>query len=93
MDLDSMEVVEMPDEEAQHREFLLQALRAATARARLMEADLTTIGVALKGNLIGADTAVQWIRDGNLLWLVGAIPEAVGRIAKTTEVSDENATG
>ena len=69
------------DEEDQHRAFLLAALRAASARAKMLDADITTIGIALKGGLIGADTAVQWIRDANLLWMVGAIPEEVGRIA------------
>jgi hypothetical protein len=73
----------MDDEEQLHREFLLAALRAASARAKLMDADITTIGVALKGNLIGADTAVQWRRDAGLLGMVGAIPEEVGRVAKS----------
>ena len=82
------------DEEQQHDDFLLTVLRAASIRARLMEADLNSIGVALKGGLIGADTAVQWIRDANLLWMVGAIPEAVGRVAKANavEVVDANAS-
>jgi hypothetical protein len=70
------------DEEAQHVEFLLSRLRAASLQCKLMDADLTSIGVALKGGLIGADTAVQWIRDANLLGIVGAIPEKVGRVAK-----------
>ena len=67
------------DDEDQHKIFLLAALRAASARCKMLDLDITTIGVALKGDLIGADTAVAWIRDSNLLWLVGAIPEAVGR--------------
>ena len=79
------------DEEQQHVEFLLTALRAATARARLMEADITTIGVALKGGLIGADTAVQWIRDAGLLFMVGSIPEEVGRISKANQTESANA--
>jgi len=41
------------DEEAQHKEFLLAALRAASARARAIPLDIDTIGVALKGGLIG----------------------------------------
>lgn len=75
----------MMDEEATHREFLLAALRAASARARTLALDIDTIGTALKGNLIGADTAVQWIRDGNLMWMVGSIPEEVGRVATSNE--------
>jgi hypothetical protein len=68
-------------EEEDHREFLLAALRAATIRAKLMDADLTTIGLALKSNLIGSETAVAWIRDANLLGMVGALPDHVGRLA------------
>ena len=73
------------DDEAKHVEFLLQTMRAAMLRCKLFHADLETISTALKGDLIGADTAVQWIREANLLWLVGAIPEAVGKIEKTTK--------
>ena len=64
--------------ERQHVEFLLIRAARMTARARLMEADITTIGVALKGGLIGADTAVQWIRDAGLLGMVGSIPRSTG---------------
>jgi hypothetical protein len=73
------------DEEESHREFLLQALRAGALRCRVMNADLETIGIALKANLIGADTAVAWIRESNLMWVVGAIPDAVGKVARTAE--------
>jgi hypothetical protein len=68
------------DIEEQHREWLLAALRAATLRAKAMAADLDTIGIALRGNLIGPETAVKWINDSGLMFLVGALPEAVGRI-------------
>ena len=70
-----------PDDEHQHKTFLLAALRAASSRCKTMDLDITTIGVALKGDLIGADTAVAWIRDSGLMWVVGSIPEEVGRIA------------
>ena len=63
-----------------HKEFLLAALRAASTRARLMEADLTTIGIALKGGLIGPDTAVRWIMEGGLLHMVGALPESTTKL-------------
>jgi hypothetical protein len=69
------------DAEETHVEFLLAALRAAAARARAMQLDIDTIGVALRGGLISADTAVAWIRDAGLLQMVGAIPETVGRVA------------
>ena len=76
------------DEEAQHKEFLLAALRAASARTRAIALDIDTIGVALKGGLIGADTAVAWIREANLLWLVGPIPADVGRVAIAEGAAD-----
>ena len=69
------------DEVERHKDFLLAALRAASVRAKLMEADINSIGVALKGDLIGPETAVQWIRDAGLLGMVGALPEAVGRLS------------
>lgn len=69
------------DEEDSHRTFLLAALRAASARCKTMDLDITTIGVALKGDLIGCDTAVAWIRDSGLMWVVGSIPDPVGKIA------------
>lgn len=80
--------------EEQHREFLLSALRAASLRAKMWDADLTTIGIALKNGMIGTDTAVAWVRDAGLLWVVGAIPDQVGRIAETTntERDDESAS-
>jgi hypothetical protein len=71
-----------------HRKFLLQALRAASLQAKLWEAELTSVGVALGGDLIGTDSAVQWLRDRNLLWLVQALPEEVGRIAKANEIPE-----
>ena len=75
-------------EEEKHRKFLLQALRAAAIQAKLWEAELTSIGVALGDDLIGTDSAVQWLRDRNLLWLVQALPEEVGRIAKANEIPE-----
>lgn len=68
-----------------HREFLLSALRAASLRAKMMSADIDTIGVALKADLIGVDTALIWIRDAQLMWLVGAIPEEIGRVAPSRD--------
>jgi hypothetical protein len=76
------------DEEEQHREFLLAALRAASLRMKTYDADLTTIGIALRGDLISVDTAVRWICDANLQWAVGAIPEDVGRIAKVEKAAE-----
>jgi hypothetical protein len=75
----------MLEEIEAHREFLLSALRSASLRCKLMDNELVSIGVALKHDLIGPDTAVQWIHDHNLMWLIGPLPKAVGQIAEGGE--------
>ncbi len=75
------------DEDEANRDFLLAALRAASCRMKMMDADITTIGVALKHDMIGVDTAMQWIRDAGLLWFVGPIPEQVGLVVKNADAS------
>ena len=57
--------------EETHKEFLLAALRAASLRLKTLDADCVSIGVALKGNLIGNETAVAWINNSGLMWAVG----------------------
>jgi hypothetical protein len=58
-----------------HREFLLAALRAASLRAKLMDAELNTIGVSLKAGMISPEMAMQWIRDEGLMSLVSVMSE------------------
>ncbi len=79
------EQIDDPEQVERHKEFLLQALRAAVARTKMWQADLETIGVALRGDLIGPDTAVAWIRDAGLLGIVGALPEATTKLAGAAE--------
>ena len=57
-------------EDAVHREYLLARLRQATIQARLIEAELVSIGVALKGGAIDPETALMWLREHGLLWMV-----------------------
>lgn len=80
-------------EHGQHRDFLLAALRAASLRAKLMDADISSIGVALKADMISNDTAVRWIMEAGLLGMVGAIPEQVGRVAAAGTNGKENGKG
>jgi hypothetical protein len=69
-----------------HREYLLAALRAASLRVKLMDADLTTVGVALKGDLIHPDMAMKWLKDLDLLFLLPTtVPLPVGQIERTME--------
>jgi hypothetical protein len=51
----------------------------------MIEADINSIGLALKGGLINPETAVRWIMDAQLLGIVGALPEQVGKVAASTE--------
>jgi hypothetical protein len=53
------------------REYLLAELRAAALRARLWQADIDAVGLALKAGLISADQAVEHLADCGVLCLVG----------------------
>lgn len=63
-------------------DFVLSALRAGSMRAKLLETEINSIGVALKGGLIDCFTAMQWVREIGALDLVRHIPtkEDVGPI-------------
>lgn len=43
--------------------YLLAELKCASIRARLLTAEIDSIGVALRGNFIAADAAVAWLHD------------------------------
>jgi hypothetical protein len=57
------------------REYLLAELRAAALRARLLQADIDAVGLALKAGLISPDQAVEHLFDFGLLHLVGVREE------------------
>jgi hypothetical protein len=57
------------------REYLLAELRAATLRARLWQADIDAVGVALKAGLISPDQAIEHLSDCGLLLLLGVRQE------------------
>lgn len=67
------------------QEFLLSAMRAAALRAKLMETDLKTIGMALSGGMITIDVALKWLHDVGAMGLVGEIPDSVQRAAHAVE--------
>ena len=60
---------------ALHREFLLSQLRCASLRAKLAANELDSIGVALRGNLITSDCAVEWLSDVGLSDCIAHLPE------------------
>jgi hypothetical protein len=48
------------------REYVLAELRCAALRSRLVTAELDTIGVALKHNLVTPEDAVRWLHEVGL---------------------------
>jgi hypothetical protein len=57
------------------REYLLAGLRAAALRARLWQADIDAVGLALKAGLISPDQAVEHLCDCGLLRLLAVREE------------------
>ena len=68
-------VIEMSD--CTHREFLLSALRAASLRAKLFDAEINSIGIALRENMITPEQAIKWIKDIGALEAIGTIPDEI----------------
>jgi hypothetical protein len=52
------------------REYLMQVLRAATARSKLISNQLDTIGVALRQKAVTVDDALQWAIDEGIMDLL-----------------------
>lgn len=71
----------MTDTEDDHREFMLAALRVASAKVKLMDLELTQVGIALKAKLIGPEMAVRWLHELGLMYLCEPMPGAVTRVA------------
>ena len=61
--------------ERDQREYLLAELRAAALRARLWQADIDAVGLALKAGLISPDQAVEHLSDCGLLRLLAVREE------------------
>src|SRR4051812_48668345 len=43
------------------REYFLQEMRCARLRARLLQNDITALGLAVKGGLIDPEQAIEWL--------------------------------
>ena len=56
------------------REFLLSSLRAGSMRAKLIETEINSIGVALKGGLIDCYMAMQWVKEIGAMELIRPVP-------------------
>jgi hypothetical protein len=48
-------------------DYLLAEMRCASLRARLQQADIDAIGLALKGGLVTAEQAIELLSDCDLL--------------------------
>ena len=58
------------------RDLLLTALRAASARSRLITNELDSIGVSLRHRAINCEQCLAWLKDEGLLHWVHLGPEA-----------------
>ena len=58
------------------REYLIAELRCAALRARLWQADIESVGVALKHEWISPEQALEALHDCDALRLVGLSHEA-----------------
>jgi len=58
-------------EHAQRINYLLAELRCAALRARIWQADIDAVGLALKGGLVTPDQALELLHDCDALHLVG----------------------
>jgi hypothetical protein len=52
------------------REYLLAELRCAALRARILDADITAVSLALEGGLISPDQALGLLHDCDALRIV-----------------------
>jgi hypothetical protein len=58
------------------RDLLLNALRAAATRSRLISTELDTVGISLRHRKVNCEQALTWLRDEGLLRWVRLGPEA-----------------
>ena len=73
------------------REFVLAALRSAVLRTRLIENELTMIGVSLRHNMIDEEGVMRWLHDEGLMYLIPQFTGAVEQIASSTATSANGA--
>jgi hypothetical protein len=57
-------------ETAGDREYLMQVLRAATARSKLISNQLDTIGVALRQRAVTVEDALRWASEDGIIDLL-----------------------
>lgn len=63
------------------KEFMLAALRVASSRVKLMDNEITSVGIALRHNMIGPEMAVKWMHDTGLMFLIEPLPPTIGQVS------------
>jgi hypothetical protein len=53
------------------RDYLMAELRCASLRARLLQADIDAVGMALKAGLVEPEQALELLQDCDCLALIG----------------------
>jgi hypothetical protein len=64
-----------------YHDYLLAELRCAALRARICAADIDAIGLALKGNLVTPEQAIELLADCDALRLVIPTPPNSAEVA------------
>jgi len=70
------------------REFMLTALRAAVLKAKLIENELTAIGVSLKHGMIDPEGVMQWLHEEGLTFLLPQV-ESGGSTATSAASAEQ----
>jgi hypothetical protein len=73
-------------DDASHKDFLLSALRGASLRCKLYEAEITSIGVALKSDAITVTAAMDWLYEAGIHQLICPVPDKVMRDTICSEI-------
>jgi hypothetical protein len=60
-----------------YSDYVLAEIRCAVLRAKLLQNDLTAIGLALKDGFIGADAAVEHLWDSGALRMLAPPSSAI----------------
>jgi hypothetical protein len=64
-----------------YREYLLAELRCASLRARLAQADIESVGIALRDNIITEDQAIDILSECDCLQYIEPAPPAKKGVA------------
>jgi hypothetical protein len=72
------------------REFMLQALRIAALKVKLIENELHAMGISLKHGTIDPEGVVKWLHDEGLMGLLPQGAESASSIATSAPSAKPN---